>query len=111
MNELSIRPSAIKVVPTGIHRESLECQQSAQVQVGPREAQRPRTPRLLSLAQQQVWTYASLAHRIPLCNTAFIVRYAGPINQNALEQTLSNWSDDTRAYEPPLRPTMEFPSR
>jgi len=89
MNELSIRPSAIKVVPTGIHRESLECQQSAQVQVGPREAQRPRTPRLLSLAQQQVWTYASLAHRIPLCNTAFIVRYAGPINQNALEQTLS----------------------
>lgn len=89
MSELNFGPNAMEVTPTAIPTESMECGENFRGHLGLSEARRARRALPLSFAQQQVWSYANLALRIPLCNTVLIVRRTGPIDQEVLEQTLS----------------------
>jgi amino acid adenylation domain-containing protein len=42
----------------------------------------------LSFAQQQVWLHALLAPELPIYNRSLILKHTGPLNQDALEQSL-----------------------
>jgi amino acid adenylation domain-containing protein len=86
MNNLNQRPIASNPESTGVLLTSEDASQG----LSESAVVRPQSvgPMPLSIAQQQVWLHAQLAAGVPLYNEVLILERVGPLDQEALEQSL-----------------------